>query len=268
MRYSGRAKEIYLSIIGDTANSEVCQLYYNEAKDVYWYRKSTGYLHILKIEDTIKNKGAWVDCRPVYYIVDYLLKADGTFEKYRVRSTALDRASAEAKLKDAIGVNYRFESKGKIPKSDRSTKVILTNMCMIYDDKYNVLVQDRTGRDWQGIVFPGGHIESNESITDSVIREVYEETGFKIFHPQLCGVRNWIREDGVRYIVLLFRTNEFVVDPRAIPEFKPRWVSLIGFGKINGLAPGMKSLVDVFRCDTMFEQYYSNENGNWVEILK
>lgn len=34
-------------------------------------------------------------------------------------------------------------------------KVVLTNMCMIYDDDGNILVQDKIGRSW-GLSFPGG----------------------------------------------------------------------------------------------------------------
>ena len=56
---------------------------------------------------------------------------------------------------------------------DRSEKTVLTNMCMIYDDDGNVLVQDRRDSDWGGITFPGGHVEKGESFTDAVIREVY-----------------------------------------------------------------------------------------------
>lgn len=61
---------------------------------------------------------------------------------------------------------------------------IFTNMCMIYD-KDKVLVQDRIKDDWKGIVFPGGHVEPQESFVDSVIREVYEETGLTISNVEL-----------------------------------------------------------------------------------
>ena len=37
----------------------------------------------------------------------------------------------------------------------RTEEVILTNMCMVYDGKGNVLVQDKVGEDYHGIVFPG-----------------------------------------------------------------------------------------------------------------
>lgn len=62
----------------------------------------------------------------------------------------------------------------------RAEVVTLTNMCMIYDDKGNVLVQDKVDETWGGLTFPGGHIEKGESFVDSVIREVYGETGLTI----------------------------------------------------------------------------------------
>ena len=55
-------------------------------------------------------------------------------------------------------------------------KAEFTNMCMIYDNEGNVLVQNRV-KSWCGYAFPGGHLEPMESIVDSVIREVKEETG-------------------------------------------------------------------------------------------
>ena len=41
----------------------------------------------------------------------------------------------------------------------RTEQVTLTNMCMVYDNDGNVLVQDKVDSDWGGLTFPGGHIE-------------------------------------------------------------------------------------------------------------
>ena len=38
---------------------------------------------------------------------------------------------------------------------DSTETSIFTNMCMIYDDKGNVLVQERVNPIWKGIAFPG-----------------------------------------------------------------------------------------------------------------
>ena len=37
---------------------------------------------------------------------------------------------------------------------------------------FKVLVEDKIGKNIRGIVFPGGHIEKDEAIVDSVIREI------------------------------------------------------------------------------------------------
>lgn len=71
----------------------------------------------------------------------------------------------------------------------RTETVTLTNMCMVYDDAGNVLVQDKVDKKWSGLTFPGGHIEKGESFVDSVIREVFEETGLTIEKPRICGTK-------------------------------------------------------------------------------
>ena len=59
-------------------------------------------------------------------------------------------------------------------------KIELTNMCMIYDNDGNVVVQEKLNKNWGGITFPGGHVETGESFVDSVIREVKEETNLDV----------------------------------------------------------------------------------------
>lgn len=76
----------------------------------------------------------------------------------------------------------------------RSQLTILTNICLIEDlETQCVVMQYRapeTNR-WSGYAFPGGHVENGEAFAESVIREIYEETGLTIQNPQLVGVKNW-----------------------------------------------------------------------------
>ncbi len=88
----------------------------------------------------------------------------------------------------------------------KKEQVTLTNLCMIYDQD-RILVQDKVG---QGIIFPGGHIEPEEPIVDSVIREIKEETGLTIHHPKLCGVKNWTDKNGYRYIVFMCELHPLI----------------------------------------------------------
>ena len=125
---------------------------------------------------------------------------------------------------------------------DRSEKTVLTNMCMIYDDDGNVLVQDRRDSDWGGITFPGGHVEKGESFTDAVIREVYEETGLTIETPQICGIKQWPEDDGSRYIVLFYKTSHFAGELKSSEEGEVYWTKLSRLKDLP-LARGMELML-------------------------
>lgn len=87
-------------------------------------------------------------------------------------------------------------------------KTEFMNMCMICDGK-KVVVIDRKKEDWPGITFPGGHVESGESFTDAVTREIKEETNLDIYSPKLCGIKDWC-ENQCRYVVLLYKATDFI----------------------------------------------------------
>ncbi|MDO5717838.1 MAG: NUDIX domain-containing protein, partial [Tissierellia bacterium] len=88
----------------------------------------------------------------------------------------------------------------------------LMNMCMIHDAKRNrVVVLDKVVKEgWEGLTFPGGHIEDRESVTDSVIREVMEETGLEIENPQYRGIIHWLDiVNDRKQIGFLYYTDKF-----------------------------------------------------------
>ncbi|NLM05826.1 MAG: 8-oxo-dGTP diphosphatase [Tissierellia bacterium] len=149
---------------------------------------------------------------------------------------------------------------------ERRELVELTNMCMVYDGN-KVLVQNRVSENWAGITFPGGHVEKFESFTDSVIREVFEETGLTIESPQLCGIKNWSNDDGSRYIVLFYKTDKFTGELKSSDEGEVSWVDLDDFHKFN-LSNDMKDMLKVFLDDNLSEFYYYKEFGKWVYELK
>lgn len=144
---------------------------------------------------------------------------------------------------------------------------ILTNMCMVYDDKGNVLVQNRRDAKWGGITFPGGHIEPKESFTDAVIREVFEETGLTIQFPQLCGVKQWYENDGTHYIVLCYKTNYYSGNLTSSDEGEVRWVRLADMHDMK-LAGGMHYMLKLFLDDKISEHCFRKENGKWIDVLK
>ena len=148
----------------------------------------------------------------------------------------------------------------------RAEIVTLTNMCMIYDEN-KVLVQDKVDKNWGGITFPGGHVEKGESFSDAVIREIYEETGLKITSPVLCGIKDWINEDGSRYMVLCYKTNQYEGQLVSSSEGKVYWMGLDEMKQSN-LAEGMDKTLEVFLNEDIGEYFFYQENGNWIEELK
>ena len=115
----------------------------------------------------------------------------------------------------------------------RKEHVTLTNMCMITDGDH-VLVQNKILKDHTtGITFPGGHVEANEPITDSLIREVYEETGLTIYDPHFAGIKDWIEEDGDRYIVFLYTADTFTGTLHSSHEGEVFWVPLSSLANRN-----------------------------------
>lgn len=144
--------------------------------------------------------------------------------------------------------------------------VILTNMCMVYDNDGNVLVQKRKDTDrWPGIAFPGGHVEENEPFTTAVIREVFEETGIKIKNPKLCGIKQWQTErNGVmaRYIVLLYKTNEFEGEVKSSNEGEAYWVKRFELENMP-LANTFEYMLKIFEDDSLEELFSYKQNGTW-----
>ena len=81
---------------------------------------------------------------------------------------------------------------------------------MIYTSDGSFLVQNRKKQDWPGINFPGGHVEDNETIQQSCIREIKEETGLDIDNLYSPGYIEWyVPEEGKRHLCIIFRTNNF-----------------------------------------------------------
>ena len=144
----------------------------------------------------------------------------------------------------------------------RSEKVVLTNMCMVYDEQGDILVQDRLDPDWPGITFPGGHVEHGESFVASVIREVWEETGLTIEKPQLCGVKQFHQADGVRYIVLFFKTSCFSGELTSSEEGEVFWIKRSELGNYQ-LANDFADMLKVFESEDISEFYYERINGAW-----
>lgn len=87
---------------------------------------------------------------------------------------------------------------------------ILCNMIKINRGN-DVLVLDKVKKyGWEGLTFPGGHVEKMESITDSVIREAKEETNLDVENIRYIGMISWYdMNNNDRIVGFLYETDDF-----------------------------------------------------------
>ncbi len=141
-------------------------------------------------------------------------------------------------------------------------KVILTNMCLVHDGS-RVLIQIRSDKNYSGAIFPGGHVEDGESITASVIREVKEETGITVKAPQLCGIKNFYTSRGERYIVFLFKANEYEGELCSSDEGEALWIEESTLSDLETVS-GFDELYRTYTSDKPSELWY---HGDGFDII-
>ena len=101
-------------------------------------------------------------------------------------------------------------------------------MCLVYDEK-KVLVQEKTGTKYEGgLVFPGGHVEE---------------------------------EEGTRYIVLLYKTDQFEGELKNSREGKVFWLDRNDISSAN-LIWNMRELLEIFETDQYSEFFFQAGKEN------
>lgn len=117
-------------------------------------------------------------------------------------------------------------------------------------------------KSWKGWAFPGGHLELGESLSDCVIREMFEETGAQISKLHYKGITNIFQTtSGKRHIITNFTANDFTGKvKKSCDEGRIDWVAI---EHIEGLqmAEGMEYRLPLFLKDGIQELYIE-----WDEI--
>jgi len=135
-------------------------------------------------------------------------------------------------------------------------KLEITNMVMVQNiNTGEVIVQDRV-KNWCGIAFPGGHAENGETIYDSAIREVKEETGLDIWNLKPCGFMYWFNnqtED--KYFTYFYKTADY--SGELLSETDEGQVYWTKMDDLNGMkfAPNFKEYLPIFLKGTYTEAY-------------
>lgn len=147
----------------------------------------------------------------------------------------------------------------------RTENVELTVLCLITDGQ-KMLMQNRVKKDWRGYTLPGGHVEPGESFVEAVKREMKEETGLEIAHPRLVGVKQFPIPNG-RYVVLLFKAEEFTGQLVSSEEGKMEW---IGKEQLKSLptVDDFEDLLRVINDPELTEFQYLVDGDRWDAVIR
>ena len=83
------------------------------------------------------------------------------------------------------------------------------------------------------LCLPGGHIEEGESLAESVIREIYEETSLTIANPKLVAVKDWGARMREAAILFCYKATEFTSQLRSSEEGEVSWVAMDQLEKLD-----------------------------------
>ena len=134
--------------------------------------------------------------------------------------------------------------------------------CAILIEKEKVLCIDCRYEDGDYFLFPGGGLEAGETIAEAAIREMLEETGFKVKIKKLVYVEDWIkdRKTNTRVLNMFFlvkRIGGSLIDGKKdggkIKKIK--WIYLKDLNKIG------------FRPKYIAERLYRDYKNNFKETI-
>ena len=113
---------------------------------------------------------------------------------------------------------------------------------------------------WIGI---GGKFLPDETPQACVLREAFEETGLTIENPRLCGVKEWENQDGSRYIVMLYKTNNFSGKLHDSAEGPVFWATREEILSMQ-MTEHFDKMMEIFFREDLSEFYYQKTTNRYT----
>ena len=100
---------------------------------------------------------------------------------------------------------------------------------------------------------------------ESLIRDVWDETGLTIEAPKLGGLYHW-HKGGVHYVITLYKADKFTGDLKSSEEGRVYWIPLEEL-KTKELATGMEHVLRILESEKVDECYMHLEADGYVGDL-
>ena len=89
-----------------------------------------------------------------------------------------------------------------------------------------LLIHKKTGHGQGRVNGPGGKLDAGESLTACARREVFEEVGLRVAHPQCRAELRFVELDGAQWLGYAFTADQFSGQLIETPEAKPFWCDI------------------------------------------
>ena len=126
------------------------------------------------------------------------------------------------------------------------------NSTVCYLKRENKVLMIKFTKKWGNVYAPpGGKFETDETPSDCIIREFYEETGLTLINPKLQGISYW--HDSVEGIIFVFTADQYEGElTHNSPEGELEWIDIDELPNINQFDQNLKFTPYLFK-DEMFE---------------
>lgn len=147
-------------------------------------------------------------------------------------------------------------------------KTRLMNMIKITNPHTNeVVVLDKVKKEgWEGLTFPGGKVEENESLMAAAVREAKEETGLDIKNLKFVGFITWLGKE-YKDTGLLYETSDYKGDLVAENrEGNLSWIDYEDFKKMDGMSLSMDKILKIYEGE--YKEIFWDINTDQITYIK